>query len=126
MKITFIDLFQAYLTKAKSVADLLLPAFDTPTGIPLAIVNTRTGKASNWGWASGGCSILSEFGSLELEFNYLSRLTGDDTYAKKIKRIREVVSQVDKPEGLYPNYINPSTGKWCLSKLITSYLLIHN
>jgi len=105
---------EAYLTKAKSVADLLLPAFDTPTGIPLAIVNTRTGKASNWGWASGGCSILSEFGSLELEFNYLSRLTGDDTYAKKIKRIREVVSQVDKPEGLYPNYINPSTGKWCL------------
>lgn len=82
----------------------------------MALVNMRTGRTTNWGWASGGCSILSEFGSLELEFNYLSRVTGNDTYAKKVQRIREVLSSIEKPNGLYSNYLNPRTGKWCQSK----------
>lgn len=46
-----------FLNKAREVADLLLPAFNTPTGIPLALVNMQTGHASNYGWASGGCSV---------------------------------------------------------------------
>uniref|UniRef100_A0A7E4VWN9 alpha-1,2-Mannosidase n=1 Tax=Panagrellus redivivus TaxID=6233 RepID=A0A7E4VWN9_PANRE len=104
---------EAYLTKAQDIADLLISAFDTPTGIPLALVNMRTGRANNWAWASGGCSILSEFGSIELEFNYLSRVTRNDTYSKKIERIRKTISEVDKPDGLYPNFINPRTGRWC-------------
>ncbi|KAI1712093.1 glycosyl hydrolase family 47 domain-containing protein [Ditylenchus destructor] len=105
---------QVFLEKAKYVADLLLPAFNTPTGIPLALVNTRTGRAINYGWASGGCSILSEYGSLELEFTYLSKLTGNSTYREKASKVREVLAQLDKPDGLYPNYINPRTGKFCL------------
>ncbi|CAD5210813.1 unnamed protein product [Bursaphelenchus xylophilus] len=103
-----------FLMKAREVADLLLPAFDTPTGIPLALVNMNSGRAANWGWASGGCSILSELGSLELEFNYLSKVTGSDLYQKKVKRVREVMDQVEKPDGLYSNYINPKTGRFCL------------
>jgi mannosyl-oligosaccharide alpha-1,2-mannosidase len=104
------------LDKAKEVADLLLPAFNTPTGIPMALVNLKTGKASNWGWASGGCSILSEFGSLELEFNYLSRLTNNQTYADKVKRVRQLLNDLEKPGKLYPNYLNPKTGRFCQSK----------
>ncbi|CAD5207522.1 unnamed protein product [Bursaphelenchus okinawaensis] len=103
-----------FLLKAREVADLLLPAFDTPTGIPLALVNMNTGRASNWGWASGGCSILSELGSLELEFNYLSKLTGSDLYKDKVKRVREVMDQAEKTDGLYSNYISPKTGRFCL------------
>lgn len=34
---------EMYKTKAQEVADKLLPAFQTPTGIPNALVNTRTG-----------------------------------------------------------------------------------
>lgn len=104
---------QLFLDKAKAVADLLLPAFDTPTGIPMALINVRTGQTGNYGWASSGCSILSEFGTLELEFDYLSRLTGDQVYVTKCRRIREFVTGLDKPDGLYPNYVNPRTGKWC-------------
>lgn len=104
------------MEKAKESADLLLPAFDaTPTGIPLALINVKTERASNWGWASGGCSILSEFGSLELEFRYLSRVTGDDVYKRKVDKIREVLNSIEKPNGLYPNYLSPQTGKWCQS-----------
>ncbi|XP_071113066.1 mannosyl-oligosaccharide 1,2-alpha-mannosidase IA-like [Haliotis cracherodii] len=71
-----------------------------------------SGSSRNWGWASGGCSILAEFGSLHLEFAYLSAITGDDTYLKKVLKIREVLRQLEKPNGLYPNYLNPRTGKW--------------
>lgn len=105
-----------FLAKAREVADLLLPAFETPTGIPMALVNMRNGRNFNWGWASGGCSILSELGSIELEFNYLSELTGNQTYRQKVRRVREVMEQVEKPDGLYGNYINPRTGRFCLSK----------
>uniref|UniRef100_A0A914ICH1 alpha-1,2-Mannosidase n=1 Tax=Globodera rostochiensis TaxID=31243 RepID=A0A914ICH1_GLORO len=105
---------KVFLDKAREVADLLLPAFDaSPFGIPMALVNLKTGRTGNYGWASGGCSILSELGSLELEFNYLSRLTGNQTYVSKCARVREYVTELRKPDGLYPNYINPQTGKWC-------------
>lgn len=33
-------------------------------------------------------------------------------YAKKVERIREVLIQADRPKSLYPNYLNPKTGKW--------------
>ncbi|XP_046554342.1 mannosyl-oligosaccharide 1,2-alpha-mannosidase IA-like [Haliotis rubra] len=98
--------------KAKQIADKLLPAFNTPSGIPQSMVNIKTGSSRNWGWASGGCSILAEFGSLHLEFAYLSSITGEDTYLKKVLKIREVLRQLEKPNGLYPNYLNPRTGKW--------------
>ena len=43
-----------------------------------------SGSGHNWGWASGGCSILAEFGTMHLEFVYLSKITGDPIYAKKV------------------------------------------
>lgn len=35
-----------YKEKAQEVADKLLPAFQTPTGIPNALVNIRTGVST--------------------------------------------------------------------------------
>lgn len=82
----------------------------------MALVNTKNGKTSNWGWASGGCSILSEFGSIELEFTYLSRVTGNKTYAEKVQKVRKLLSEAEKPDGLFPNYWNQKTGRYCQSK----------
>uniref|UniRef100_A0A1Q3FXU1 alpha-1,2-Mannosidase n=1 Tax=Culex tarsalis TaxID=7177 RepID=A0A1Q3FXU1_CULTA len=101
-----------FLEKAKYVADKLLPAFQTPTGIPYALVNVNTGISKNYGWASGGSSILSEFGTLHLEFSYLSDVTGDSVYRERVQAIRTVLKDIEKPKGLYPNYLNPKTGKW--------------
>lgn len=101
-----------FLEKAKYVADKLLPAFQTPTGIPYALVNVNTGISKNYGWASGGSSILSEFGTLHLEFAYLSDVTGDSVYRERVQAIRGVLKDIEKPKGLYPNYLNPKTGKW--------------
>ncbi|KAK6187726.1 hypothetical protein SNE40_005686 [Patella caerulea] len=104
---------EMFKNKAKMIADKLMPAFNTPTGIPQSMVNVKTGSSRNWGWASGGCSILSEFGSLHLEYSYLSQITGDKIYMDKVMKIRNFLQNIEKPQGLYPNYLNPRTGKWC-------------
>ncbi|CAH1719279.1 unnamed protein product [Chironomus riparius] len=98
--------------KAQYVADKLLPAFQTPTGIPYALINFRSGSSKNYGWASGGSSILSEFGTLHLEFAYLSDITGNSVYRERVMNIRSILKDLEKPKGLYPNYLNPKTGKW--------------
>jgi len=98
--------------KAYHIAEKLLPAFDTPTGIPHALVNIGTGRSKNYAWASSGASILSEFGTMSLEFNYLSDVTGNPVFREKIQKINEVLRKLDRPDGLYPNYLNPRTGRW--------------
>jgi len=103
---------ELFKKKAVHIVDKLLPAFDTPTGIPFALVNMRAGNAKNFGWASGGSSILSEFGTLHMEFAYLSDITGNPIYRKKVEKIRETIRQVERPKNLYPNYLHPKTGKW--------------
>jgi mannosyl-oligosaccharide alpha-1,2-mannosidase len=101
-----------FKSKAVHIADKLLPAFNSPTGIPYALVNMRGGSAKNFGWASGGSSILSEFGTLHMEFAYLSDITGNPVYREKVERIRQTVTSVERPKKLYPNYLHPKTGKW--------------
>ncbi|KAM7349738.1 alpha-Mannosidase class I a isoform 2-T4 [Cochliomyia hominivorax] len=101
-----------YKEKAQHVADKLLPAFQTPTGIPYGLVNPKTGLSKNYGWASGASSILSEFGTLHLEFSYLSDITGNPLYKERVQTIRQILKEIEKPKGLYPNFLNPKTGKW--------------
>ena len=39
-----------FLEKARDIADRLLPAWDTPTGIPYNRINLAHGHAHNFGW----------------------------------------------------------------------------
>lgn len=68
--------------------------------------------SKNYGWASSGCSILSEIGTMHLEFTYLSDITNNPVFKSKVENVRKVLKSLDKPKGLYPNYIHPRTGKW--------------
>lgn len=103
---------QMFLFKAIDIADKLLPAFDTPSGIPYSNINLRTGYARNHDWAYSS-AILSEFGSMHLEFIYLSHVTGDPKYKDKVMKVREVIKNaVPRTDGLYNNYINTDTGQW--------------
>ncbi|KAI6213197.1 Alpha-1,2-Mannosidase [Aphelenchoides besseyi] len=98
--------------KATEVADALLPAFDTKTGIAKSLVNVKTKQGTNYGWVPGSSSILSEFGSLHLEFVYLSELTNNAMYRHKVEKIRDVLEKAEKKDGLYPNYLDPRTGEF--------------
>ncbi|KAM3854168.1 mannosyl-oligosaccharide 1,2-alpha-mannosidase IA [Vipera latastei] len=103
---------EIFRRKAVELGEKLLPAFNTPTGIPWALLNIKSGIGRNWPWASGGSSILAEFGTLHLEFIHLSYLSGNPLFAEKVMNIRKVLNRLDKPEGLYPNYLNPNSGQW--------------
>ncbi|XP_076175246.1 mannosyl-oligosaccharide alpha-1,2-mannosidase IA-like [Ptiloglossa arizonensis] len=98
--------------KAAQLGERMLPAFQTETGIPHSLINLHTGASKNYGWASSGCSILSEIGTMHLEFTYLSDITGNLVFKSKVENVRKVLKNLEKPKGLYPNYIHPRTGKW--------------
>ncbi|OCT80295.1 mannosyl-oligosaccharide 1,2-alpha-mannosidase IA [Xenopus laevis] len=103
---------EVFRRKAVELGEKLLPAFNTPTGIPWALLNIKSGIGRNWPWASGGSSILAEFGTLHLEFMHLTQVSGNPIFAEKVMNIRKVLNRLDKPQGLYPNYLNPSSGQW--------------
>jgi mannosyl-oligosaccharide alpha-1,2-mannosidase len=104
---------QMFLLKAREISDKMLPAFNTETGLPLSVINPKTGQSANYPWASSGSSILAEVGTQHLEFVYLSDMSGDQRFKEKVVRVRKFLDSLSKPyDGLYRNYINPKTGEW--------------
>ncbi|XP_061676896.1 mannosyl-oligosaccharide 1,2-alpha-mannosidase IA isoform X2 [Syngnathoides biaculeatus] len=103
---------ELFKTKVLDLGAKLLPAFNTPTGIPRGVINLGSGSSWSWGWASAGSSILAEFGTLHLEFVHLSELSGDPVYTEKVMNIRKVLNKIEKPQGLYPNFLSPVSGNW--------------
>ena len=73
---------------------------------------SNIGDAKNYNWASSSSSILSEFGTMHLEFLYLSYITGKPIYKEKVVAIRNFLDKIEKKDGLYYNYLNPQSGRW--------------
>ncbi|KAG9347496.1 hypothetical protein JZ751_005063 [Albula glossodonta] len=69
-------------------------------------------------------SILAEYGTLHLEFMHLSKLSGKPVFAEKVMNIRKVLNRLDKPQGLYPNYLNPNSGQWGQRKSTSSLSIL--
>jgi len=103
---------QVLLDKAKQLGQALYPAFNTATGLPMGQVNLRTGKAKNPGWSGGG-SLLAEVGTVQLEFGYLSVLTGDKKFEDAAFKVFDLLDpqqgRISKLrfKGQYPIYISP-------------------
>ncbi|XP_076920775.1 mannosyl-oligosaccharide 1,2-alpha-mannosidase MNS1-like [Bidens hawaiensis] len=98
-----------FLEKAKDIADRLLPAWNTPSGIPYNIINLAHGNAHNPGW-TGGDSILADSGTEQLEFIALTQRTGDPKYQEKVENVILVLNKTFPDDGLLPIYINPHRG----------------
>ena len=66
---------------------------------------------------AGGASVLSEFGTVQMELKTLSYHTGNIIYDKKATKIMNVIRRHMPPDGMTPTYMNPTTGKhlWCVS-----------
>jgi mannosyl-oligosaccharide alpha-1,2-mannosidase len=104
---------EAFLQKATDLGRRLLHAFDRAdvTGIPYGQVNLRDGTAHNIGW-TGNNAILSEFGTVQIENRYLSKMIHDPVYATKTERVFTVLHEMHPPHGLYPYYVkNEGTDK---------------
>ncbi|KAF9178932.1 mannosyl-oligosaccharide alpha-1,2-mannosidase [Haplosporangium sp. Z 11] len=99
-----------FLHKAVDLADRLMGGFDTVSGIPYASVHLkeRRGVPGH----DRGISSTSEVSSLQLEFKYLSFLTGDAKYWKAAENVILKMRELDDLDGLVPVYINPYTGNY--------------
>ncbi|KAL4808533.1 glycoside hydrolase [Aspergillus unguis] len=100
-----------YIEKATDLAERLLGAFDSPTGIPYASVNlnTSTGIPAH---SDRGASSTAEATSMQLEFKYLAKLTGEAEYWRTVEKVMQVVDAHQSRDGLIPIYIYPETGEF--------------
>jgi hypothetical protein len=100
-----------YLEKAKDLADRILGAFESPSGVPYASVNLMTfrGIPSH---DDGGASSTAEAATLQLEFKYLSKLTGEADYWHKVEKVMQVIDDNGMEDGLLPIYIYAHNGNF--------------
>jgi len=111
---------QRLLVLAQDLGNRLLPAFNSPTGMPYVYVNLKTGATR------GNISNPAEIGTLLLEFGTLSKLTGNPVYYDKAKRALAAVYQRRSPIGLVGTTVNVDNGEWIdktshISGMIDSY-----
>ncbi|KAL2017901.1 hypothetical protein VTK56DRAFT_1557 [Thermocarpiscus australiensis] len=100
-----------YLEKAKDLADRLMAAFDSPSGIPYASVNLKQYKGIP-SHADNGASSTAETTTLQLEFKYLAKLTGEKEFWDKAERVMQLVDDNGAQDGLVPIFIYATTGKF--------------
>ena len=93
-----------FLLQAKDLGKRLFHAFENPSGIPYGQVNLATGSTSNLGW-TGGNAITAEAGTLQIEFRMLARLSGIEDYKTKSEKVFDILDEISRPDGLYPNFL---------------------
>jgi mannosidase alpha-like ER degradation enhancer 2 len=123
------------LDLAIDLGNRLLPAFKTATGIPYGTVNLRHGVPPR----ESELASLAGAGTLLIEFEILSTLTGNPIYGKEALKATLALYEYRSSLGLMGKHINVQTGKWHESSsgigsnaesyyeyLFKSYLLFHS
>lgn len=96
------------LDQAVNLADRLLPAFDTPTGVPEAWLNLQSGKIP--GESKDTCTACA--GTLILEFGVLSRLTGNPIYEEKARHAMVFIYNQRSTKSMVGTGLSTDTGEW--------------
>ncbi len=97
---------QRLLSLAEDLGNRLMPAFNSPTGLPYGYVNLHTGQIRD------AVTNPAETGTLLLEFGSLSKLTGKPVFYEKAKRALVETFKRRSPLGLVGQSINVDTGAW--------------
>jgi mannosidase alpha-like ER degradation enhancer 2 len=97
---------QRLLCLAEDLGNRLLPAFNSPTGLPYVYVNLHTGQIRD------AMTNPAETGTLLLEFGTLSKLAGKPVFYEKAKRALVETFKRRSPLGLVGQSINVETGAW--------------
>ena len=110
---------EAFLDEALDLARRLMRAFVHPiageTILPFGEVNLQDGSCSMIPW-TGGNAILSEFGTLQLEFRYLDEVVQTSEtrgFRDKVEGIFKLLHEISPDNGLFPYYMrtNHDTSK---------------
>jgi mannosidase alpha-like ER degradation enhancer 2 len=96
------------LELARDIGDRLLPAFDTRTGIPYGTVNLLSGIPEG----ETTVASLAGGGTLSLEMELLSRLTGNEEYGRAAKLAARALWMRRSPCGLLGKHICTRRGDW--------------
>lgn len=99
-----------FLSLATDLANRLMPAFKTSTGLPYRYVHLQTGKTKD------SINNPAEIGTLMMEFGKLSKLTGNNTYYKAAKKAIMYVYRKRSRIDLVGEQIDINTGKWLTAK----------
>jgi ER degradation enhancer, mannosidase alpha-like 2 len=111
---------QRFLTLAQDLADRLMPAFQSPTGLPYRYVHLQTGQTKD------PYTNPAEAGTLLLEFGKLSQLTHQTKYHDAALKAMQYLFKHKTKTGLVGTVIHAETGKWTnieahISGMIDSY-----
>ncbi|KAI0698930.1 alpha-mannosidase [Cytidiella melzeri] len=96
------------LSLAYDLGTRLLPAFQSPTGIPYARINLRHGLSPD----ESAESCTAGGGSLILEFGILSRLTGDERFEKAAHKAFFALWNQRSDINMVGNTVNILSGLW--------------
>lgn len=107
-----------FLTRAQELAARLLPAFDTPSGIPRRDINLLTGE-SFYDEDNHDSSSLAEVTTIQLEFKYLAERTGDQKFWRIAERPMKTALKTIKEAnfGILPIFLSPHDGEFYLSEI---------
>lgn len=95
-----------WLELATDLGTRLLPAFNSPTGMPYRFVNLRSGAVND------SLSNPAEIGTLMLEFGTLAKLTNRPEFYDTAKRAVTALYKRRSPLGLVGSQINVRSGAW--------------
>ncbi|KAL0237035.1 hypothetical protein PCE1_000432 [Barthelona sp. PCE] len=97
-----------YLFQANELGHRLLPAFDTPTGMPYGAIDLNKGVRKKETPVTNTASI----GTLIVEFGVLSHLTGNPIFYEKAKKAVTELHSRRTRVGLVCSHMNIRTGEW--------------
>lgn len=95
-----------FLALAKDLGNRLLPAYDSPTGMPYKYINLKTGKTR------GDVNSAAEIGTNLVEMGTLSQVTHNPIYYNRARRALVALYNHRSKIGLVGTTINVRTGKW--------------
>lgn len=102
--------YPVLLEKAQQLGDVLYGAFDTPNRMPMLFFDWKPAFASQIHRASAH-AVMSELGSLSLEFTRLAQLTKENKYYDAIARITNAFQEWQantQVPGLWPIHLDAS------------------
>lgn len=100
-----------FLDRAADLANALMGGFKSKTGIPYSSVNLLEGEGVR-NHVDNGASSTAEVATLQLEFRYLAKLTGEDLYWKAAEQVMSELDKNQPQDGLVPIYVQPDSGKY--------------
>ncbi len=100
--------YPVLLVKAVELGDMLYTAFDTPNRMPVTRWSWKL-AAQGQNQEAAETTLVSELGSLALEFTRLSQLTHDNKYFDAVQRITNELNKAQKTTklpGMWPIVVN--------------------